>query len=74
LSFCRHYRYNCLIHSGLRSDDKRRRVDTLCFAHNQRAQEKIFAAQEKIFAAQEKFFAAQEKFFASQEKFFATQE
>ena len=61
LSFCRHCRYNYLIHSSLRSDDKRCRVDTLyIFAHNQRAREKNFAAQEKFIVAQEDFFAAQE--------------
>ena len=60
LSFCRHYCYNCLIHSSLRSDDKRCRVDTLCILLTTSGRERKISRRKRNLLRRKKIFSRRE--------------
>lgn len=60
LSFCRHYCYNYLIHSSLRSDDKRYRVDTLCILLTTSGRERKISRRKRNLLRRKKIFSRRE--------------
>ena len=60
LLFCRHYCYNYLIHSSLRSDDKRYRVDTLCILLTTSGRERKISRRKRNLLRRKKIFSRRE--------------
>lgn len=67
LLFCRHYCYNYLIHSSLRSDDKRYRVDTLCILLTTSGRERKISRRERKISRRKRNLLRRKKIFSRRE-------